>query len=174
LFQKYTPFLRLHVKSRNVEVRNDFGGPTGNHPIVFAEELLLLRVSSVPADKPKRLPEEFYDVERWDGTCATIAKRDAVTYLPGVPQAAPVEFKELDTTMRAAILRDKKLETLQNARSADCKQSTESEDCAKATKALSDSIVTAIRQGLRLPMPRQRPSGAGPRRAAARSSTEAR
>ena len=171
LFQKHTPFVRLHVKTRNVEPGNGFGGPTGNHPLVFGEELLLLRLSKLPASQPKRHSEEIYDALRWDGTCVTLPKRDAVTYLPAVPQAAPVEFNELDTTVRAALLRDRKLETLQTARSADCKQNIAAEDCAKSTKALSAHIVEAIRLGLRLPMPRQRPSGAGSRHVTASSAT---
>ena len=156
LFQKHTPFVRLHAKSRDVESKNK--GPTGEQPIAFAEEVLLLRVTSLPAEKPKKAPEEQYDVLRWDGTCATVSKRDFVAYLPGVPQAALVDFTTLDTTMRTALLRDAKLEKLNATRTTACQAGSNSDDCVKASKALSEAIVAAIRQGLRLPMPRQRPS----------------
>ena len=158
LFQKHTPFVRLHAKSRAIELKNGFQGPVGAQPIAFAEEVLLLRVTSAEPEKPKKAPEEVYDVLRWDGTCATVSKRDFVTYLPGMPQAAQIEFMGLDTTIRAALLRDAKLEKLSSSRTSACGQNTNSDDCAQASKALSEAIVASIRQGLRLPMPRQRPS----------------
>ncbi len=163
LFQRHTPFVRLHANSRNIELRNSRGGPTGTQPIAFAEELLLLFVTTTPAEKPKKPDEEIYDVLRWDGTCATIPKSDVVTYLPGVPQAALVDFNELDTTMRAALLRDKKVGKLHEAREATCHAGSSSESCVKATKTLSETIVAAIRLGLRVPMPRKRPGGASAR-----------
>ena len=95
---------------------------------------------------------------RWDGTCATVSKSDFVTYLPGMPQAALVDFTNLDTTMRAALLRDAKLEKLSSARTTACQGDSKSDGCVQASKALSEAVVAAIRQGLRLPMPRQRPS----------------
>lgn len=165
LFQKHTPFLRLHAKSRNIELRNGHTGPTGAQPIAFAEELLLLRVTTLEADKPQKPAEEIYDVLRWDGTCQTLSKREVVTYLPGLPQAAAVEFNELDTTMRAALLRDAKLEKLHASRDATCQPGAASDSCVQVTKALSEAIVAAIRQGLRLPMPRQRPGAAAADRA---------
>lgn len=164
LFQKHTPFVRLHTKSRTIELKNDRGGPT-SVPIVFAEELLLLRVNTLLPDKPKKPPEEIYAVLRWDGTCATLPKRDVVTYLPGLPQAAPVEFNDLDSTMRTALLRDAKLDKLHASRDSACQAGATSESCIQASKALSEAIVAAVRQGLRLPMPRQRPTGASANRA---------
>ena len=32
LFQKQTPFVRLHAKSRTIELKNGFKGPTGDQP----------------------------------------------------------------------------------------------------------------------------------------------
>ncbi len=157
LFQKHTPFGRLHAKSRSIELKNGFHGPTGAQPVAFGEEVLLLRVTSVPADSPKKPAEEIEDVLRWDGTCATVAKHDLVAYLPGMPQAAPVEFANLDTTMRAALVRDAKLNKLSQARSLACHDEGASDACTQADKSLSDAIVAAVRQGLRLPMPRHRP-----------------
>ncbi len=164
LFQKHTPFLRLHAKSRTVELKNERGGPT-SVPVMFAEEFLLMRVNTLTPDKPKKPPEEVYDVLRWDGTCATIPKRDVVTYLPGVPQAPPVEFNELDTTMRTALLRDAKLEKLHASRDSACQSGATSDSCVQASRTLSEAIVAAVRQGLRLPMPRLRPKGVAVSRA---------
>ena len=158
LFQKHTPFVRLHVKSRSVELGNSFKGPTGSNAVAFAEELVLLRVISESAENAKKPPLERYDLLRWDGTCLTLPKTDVVTYLPGMPQAAPVEFNEFDSTMRVALLRDKKIGKLHDDRERVCQQGQASEGCTKASKALSEGIVGAIRQGLRLPMPRERPS----------------
>ena len=159
LFQKHTPFERHYVKNRNCQMKTAFGGPTGDHPIAYAEELLLLRVKSGPAAQGKKPPVPELDLLRWDGTCVTLSKRDVVTYLPGVAKAAPLEFDELDTTMRAAVVRDKKLEALRAARETECKQDPKGSACEKARQSLSDQLVTAIRQGLRLPMPRERPGG---------------
>jgi len=164
LFQKYTPFVRLHTNSRTVELKNDRGGPT-SVPVIFAEELLLLRVTTLTPDKPKKPPEEIYDVLRWDGTCATLPKRDVVTYLPGLPQATPVEFNDLDTTMRTALLRDAKLRKLHASRDSACQSAANSDSCVQSNKALSEGIVAAVRLGLRLPMPRQRPTGSSANRA---------
>jgi hypothetical protein len=166
LYQKNTPFVRLHAKSRTIEVKNDRGGPT-SVPIMFAEELLLMRVNTLAPDKPQKPPEEIYDVLRWDGTCATVPKRDVVTYLPGLPQATPVEFNDLDTTMRTALLRDAKLDKLHAARESACQSGATSDSCVQAGKTLSEAIVAAVRLGLRLPMPRQRPTGAATSHAAA-------
>jgi hypothetical protein len=159
LFQKHTPFERYYVKNRNSQMKTAFGGPTGDHPIAFAEELLLLRVKPAASEPGKKAPAEDLDFLRWDGTCITLPKRDAVPYLPGVPKAAPLEFDDLDTTMRADVRRDKKVETLYAAREAACKQDPKGSECEKSKKALSDQLVAAIRQGLRLPMPRERPGG---------------
>jgi hypothetical protein len=169
LFQKHTPFVRLHAKSRTIELKNDRGGPT-SVPVLFAEELLLVRVTPFTPDKPKKPPEEIYDVLRWDGTCATVPKRDVVTYLPGLPQATPVEFNDLDSTMRAALLRDTKLDKLRASRESACQAGANSDGCVQSSHALSEAIVGAVRQGLRVPMPRQRPTGAAASRAASSSA----
>jgi hypothetical protein len=161
LFQKHTPYVRLHAKSRSIELKNGFNGPTGTQPVAFAEEVLLMRVATVEPAKPKATAEEVYDVLRWDGTCVTAPKRDLVTYLPGTPQAALVDITTLDTTTRTALLRDAKLAKLDSSRTAACRADAKSDGCAQAARALSDAIVAAIRQGLRLPMPRQRPSESG-------------
>jgi hypothetical protein len=161
LFQKHTPFGRYYVKNRNCQMKTAFGGPTGDQPIAFAEELLLLRVKAGAPAQGKKPAAEDLDFLRWDGTCITLPKSDAVTYLPGVPKAAPLEFDDLDTTMRAAVVRDKKLDALHAARESACRQDAKGADCEKARKSLSDQLVTAIRQGgLRWPSPRERPGGA--------------
>lgn len=157
LFQKHTPFERHFVKNRNCQLKTSFGGPTGEQPIAFAEELLLLRVKPAASAQGKKVPAEDLDFLRWDGTCVTLPKRDVVTYLPGVAKASPLEFDDLDTTMRAAVVRDKKLDALHAARETACKQEPKGSVCEKARKSLSDQLVTAIRSGLRLPMPRERP-----------------
>jgi len=162
LFEKHTPFVRLHAKSKTIELRNGLKGPVGAQPIAFAEEVLLLRVVSAPSASPKKPGEAIYDVLRWDGTCASVPKRDLAAYLPGVPQAAPVEFAKLETTMRAALTRDAKLNKLGAARADACRSSESSEACTQADKALSDAVVVAIRQGLKLPMPQHRPGANAP------------
>ena len=161
LFQKHTPFLRFHVKSHSIESTSGFKGKAGSQPISFAEEVLLLRTRNMGADSPKRPADEVYDVLRWDGTCAAVPKRELVRYLPGMPQAALVEFARLDTTMRAALARDAKVNKLQQTRARACQDKESSEGCSLAEKALSEAIVATIRQGLKLPMPRQRPGASG-------------
>jgi len=145
LFQKHTPFERHFVKNRNCQMKTAFGGPTGEQPITFAEELLLLRVKPGALAQGKKAPAEDLDFLRWDGTCVTLPKRDVATYLPGVAKAAPLEFDDLDTTMRAAVVRDKKLDALHAARETACKQDPKGSVCEKARKSLSDQMVTAIR-----------------------------
>jgi len=167
LFEKHTPFVRLHAKSKTIELKNSLRGPVGAEPIAFAEEVLLLRVVSAPPSSPKKPAEEIYDVLRWDGTCASVPKRDLAPYLTGVPQAARVEFAKLETNMRAALTRDVKLSKLSSARTDACRSSESSEACTQADKALSDAVVIAIRQGLKLPMPQHRPSADMPSSAAA-------
>ncbi len=159
LFQKHTPFVRQYVKSHNCELKSAFNGPTGQQPIAFGEELLLLRVRRDAPAHAKQPAAENYDLLRWDGTCVTLPKHDMVPYLPGVPKAPPVEFDDFDTTMRAAVVRDKKLEVLHAARENACKQAAKGSACESAKKSLSDQLVISIRQGLRLPMPRERPGG---------------
>jgi hypothetical protein len=162
LFQKHTPFERHFVKNRNCQLKTAFGGPAGEQPLAFAEELLLLRVKLGASAQGKKAPAEDLDFLRWDGTCVTLPKRDVATYLPGVAKAAPVEFDALDTTMRAAVVRDKKLDALYEAREKACKQEPKGSVCENARRTLSDQLVTAIRSGLRLPMPRERPGGIAP------------
>ena len=161
LFQRHTPFLRFHVKARSIESINGFKGPTSSEPVSFAEEVLLLRAPSTAAASPKRPADEIYDVLRWNGTCAAVPKRELVRYLPGMPQAALVEFAKLDTTMRAALVRDAKVNKLHQTRITACQDKESSERCSLAEKALSEAIVAAVRLGLKLPMPRQRPGAGG-------------
>jgi hypothetical protein len=156
LFQKHTPFVREYVKCKSCEVQ----APTRGHDkpaLSFAEELLLLRVITELPDKPKQPAKESYELLRWDGTCVKLAKRDVVSYLPGNPEAAPIEFDDFDTTMRSALLRDKRIEASHAAREAYCTE-PKGADCARSRKALSDQVIKSIRLGLRLPMPRDRPS----------------
>ncbi len=157
LFQKHTPFVREYVKCKTCEAVSSIGGPVGSRTLGFGEELLLLRVITEMPDKPKQPIKESYDLLRWDGTCVTLSKRDAVSYLPAAPSATKVNFDDFDTTMRAALLRDKKIETAHNARETACKKDKAGAECAQLDRALADLVVKAIRQGLRLPMPRQRP-----------------
>jgi hypothetical protein len=156
LFQKHTPFVREYVKCKSCETQASVRGHD-NTPLVFAEELLLLRVITEAPEKAKQAPKETHELMRWDGTCVTLAKRDVVPYLPGNPEAAPIVFDDFDTTMRTALLRDKKIEATQAACEAYCKD-PKSADCKRSRKALSDQVIKAIRLGQRLPMPRDRPS----------------
>jgi hypothetical protein len=156
LFQKHTPFVREYTKCKACEAVDLAGKPTGS-ALGFAEELLLLRVVTEMPDKPKQPLKETHELLRWDGTCVALPKRDVVAYLPGNPDATAVEFDDFDTTMRGALLRDKKVEAAHTARDTACKERNSAE-CARSSKMLSDQIIKAIRMGLRLPMPRERPA----------------
>ena len=157
LFQKHTPFQRHYIKSHNPESKGVSSTKGAQPPLVFAEELLLLRVTKTDAGKHKQPSAEERLLLRWDGTCVSLSNRDVVTYLTGAPKAAPLDYDALDTTMHAAVLRDKKLQGLHDAREAACKQDKRARACDQASQALSEQLVTSIRQGLRLPMPRERP-----------------
>jgi hypothetical protein len=158
LFQKHTPFVREYVRCKGCEAVSSIGGPVGSRTLGFAEETLLLRVITEMPDQPKQPIRESYDLLRWDGTCVTLSKGDAVSYLPGAAGAAAVRFDDFDTTMRSALLRDRKIEASHSAREKACKSKATSPECGQLDRALADLIVKSIRQGLRLPMPRQRPA----------------
>ena len=163
LFQKQSPWQRRWVSVKaGLPARNSEGGPAGA-PLVHAEELLVVAVdepSSVADSEPKRSGSKRKDPEllalRWDGTCVSLRGSEAVTFLPGAPKHAPVDWSKLDPFVQRSLLREAEVERAFAVREQAC-SAKDSAECEKAERALSNAIVAQIRRGAKLSMPEQRP-----------------
>lgn len=165
MFEKHTPWQRLYVKVATVEAVNAYGDRTITAPLVFGEEVLVLRgVSQSKSDK-LQVSSSDIDVLRWDGTCATVHREQFSTApIANMTQAA-IRWRHIEDPIQQALLSSKYVARAhENHRSA-CKgarSGAEDPKCQKATEKLSEAIGVAVRGGLAVPTPVNLPVWATP------------
>lgn len=154
LFAKGSPFTRAYVRMREVRALNLRGGPSGDTPLTFAEEVLLLAQHGTSGDFQVS-GDGGYDVLRWDGTCATLSSDEIVTRVPAPPRHAPFPWKYLDDGVQAALLQNPAVRSALDAERKRCHGSSDSERsaaCRDAVEQLNDRVFVAIRSGIALPV----------------------
>jgi hypothetical protein len=161
MFEKESPWTRGYLNVKEVAAVNTIGGPAGSTKLVFGEELIVLgkrgggggggfQVSGMGG----------FDVLRWDGTCATLAEHELVTYVPGVPRTAPIVWKYLDDNVQQALLENAGIRDARDKHRKQCQGAslgTPSSACQRATQLLNDKIAVAVRTGLKVPTPTRLP-----------------
>jgi hypothetical protein len=155
LLEKHSRWSRGYIRMKEVDSVNTLGGPSSDTKLVFAEEVVILRHRSGNSGGMAVSGAGGYEVLRWDGTCATLAEEELVTWMPGLPQNAPISFKHLDPSIQEALLADKQIRAARQEQKKECRGASVGAlgpDCERATKKLNDSIVTAVRSGIELPI----------------------
>jgi hypothetical protein len=154
LFEKRARWTRGYIRMKEVDAVNTLGGPAGENKLVFAEEVIILSYRSGASGGMAVSGAGSYDVLRWDGTCATLADHELVTWVPATPQNAPITWKYLDESIQQALLQNSRVRAARDEHRRECRGAsvgTLSESCERAVKKLNESIVTTVRAGLTLP-----------------------
>lgn len=162
LFEKHAPWEHMYVRAEELDPVNSYGGPRSDSQLEFGEEVVLLKPVESSAKKGGMSVSGASDVDilRLDGTCATIREEMLVRYVPGTVKSAPVVWKYLDDGTQRALLADRRVERAQKAERQDCRGMSvnqRNETCARATQALNDAILLALRKGISLPAPTKIP-----------------
>jgi hypothetical protein len=162
MFEKTAPWKHAFVKVKEVAPVNSLGGPTAHVQLEFLEEVLLLRDREVKQRQTIVDVPNSYDVLRFDGTCATLAEDEFMTKKPYVrPRYAPIVWQQIDAGMRQALTHSSKVDQAAEAQTVACRGSFLAgggESCKGATQQLARAIVTALGEGLQLPLPSNLPS----------------
>jgi hypothetical protein len=150
------------VRAEELDPVNSYGGPRSDSQLEFGEEVVLLKPVEGSAKKGGMSVSGASDVDilRLDGTCATIREEMLVRYVPGAVKSAPVVWKYLDDGTQRALLGDRRVERAQRTERQDCRGMSvnqRNETCARATEALNDAILLALRKGISLPEPTKIP-----------------
>jgi hypothetical protein len=161
LFDKSSPFSRGYVRSREVRAVNTLGGPSSDQSLRFEEEVLILTYSGGGADGELQVSGMGgYAVLRWDGTCASLGEEELGRRAPRSPRHAPLAWKYIDSNIQTALLEDAGVEAARRQHRKHChgvSLGRLSAECARSEAELSESIVAAVRAGMRLPLPDRMP-----------------
>lgn len=158
MFEKTTPWQRLYLKAESIEAVNAYGSRDTPAPIVFGEEVLVLRTAQGAMTSSADI-----DVLRWDGTCATVSREMFVERQMREVYNAPIDWKQLDGYIRQALLKSKYVKLTYEAQKVACQDSRfgpPSPGCEKANRRLNDAITVAVRGGTKLPVPEKLPAWA--------------
>jgi hypothetical protein len=173
MFEKHSPWQRLYLKAVTLESVNAYGDRSTASPMVFGEEVLVLRGVSQPRAGNLQVSSSDIDVLRWDGTCATVARElFSTTRMPNVVQAA-ISWRFLEDPFQQALLSSKYVAMTYERYRATCKGSSATgtnSQCQRATEKLNEAISVAVRGGLALPTPAKLPTWAMPDQANALST----
>jgi len=168
MFERHTPWQRLYLKAESIEAVNSYGVRSTPEPILFGEEVIVLRdVGSNGAGAAVASSMDI-DVLRWDGTCATVSKEMFVPHQMREVRNAPISWRSLDGYTRGALLKSKYVRMSYEAHKARCKEERSLErhepepECERIEGMLNDSITVAVRGGINLPVPQKLPLWATP------------
>jgi hypothetical protein len=157
MMQKGQPWTRGYIRVENVDTVNTLGGPAGESKLVFGEEVVILRGKTEEGSGAGMQVSGMggFIVLRWDGTCATLAEHELVTWVPGLPRHAPLVWKYLGDGVQEALLLSQRVRLARKQHRAQCKGARfgRSTECLRATEKLNDAIVVAVRTGTKVPFP---------------------
>lgn len=158
MFEKDAGWARGYIRVEQVEPVNTFGGPASDTKLTFGEEVVILQKSGGAGEV--QVSGGGFVVLRWDGTCATLADHELVTWVPGVPRHAPFVWNYIDDNIQQALLSNQRIERARRTQRKSCpggRLSKKSPACEKATSHLNETVVLAVRTGIALPTPENLP-----------------
>lgn len=165
MFGKHTPWQRLYLNAETLEAVNAHGVRASTAPMVYGEEVIVLRGIALPKAGKLQISSADIDVLRWDGTCATVSRElFATTRMPYVVEAT-IRWRYLEDAFQEALLSSKHVKIAYQKHRSHCKGSRESAmdaPCQRATEKLTQAIGVAVRGGLALPTPTKLPTWATP------------
>jgi hypothetical protein len=162
MFRRSAPWQHAYVRVKDVRPINALGGPAGDARMEFSEEVLLLAYHRHTPTGGMEISGalDSYVVLRFDGTCATLAEDEFMSYRPGRSRYAPVIWRQLDRGIRRALSESKRVEKARVAQSECCRGSFlagGSPACQRATQKLAKAILRALDRGAELPTPKNIP-----------------
>lgn len=156
LFGNSSKFAHAYL-TRKTEAWNASGGASAGGYLEFDEEVLLLaerkadtggmQVSGAGAG---------YDALRWDGSCVTLSGEEITQNKPPSVKTPRIEWRFLDDNVQEALRKEEKINAAYLERRKECKGASTgdvSAKCVKVDAALSDAIVTFVRNGGSIPVP---------------------
>jgi hypothetical protein len=159
MFEKHTPWQRLYLKAVTLEAVNAYGDRSTTAPMVFGEEVIVLRGVSPMHSGKLQVSSSDIDVLRWDGTCTTVARElFSATPMPNMVQ--PIEWRYLEDSFQEALLKSKYVAITHERQHSACNGSADATKCRKATERLNEAIGVAVRGGIVLPTPEKLPKWA--------------
>jgi len=155
MFEKRSPWQRLYLKAEYAEAVNAHDKHFTAEPIVFGEEVIVLRDGSQSGRSGMQVGSSDIDVLRWDRTCATVARELFVTTMMPEVKSPPISWRRLGGNMHGALLASKYVKMSHEREKEVCKgerASDPSPACEKARRMLNDAITVAVRGGISLPV----------------------
>ncbi len=160
LFAKGTPWQRMYL-ARDTEAWDASGGAAGSTStkLAYDEEVLVLAFRP-PANTGGMVvsgANGAYDVLRWDGVCASLNGDEVRKWLPPEPGYAAIPWRRLDDETQQKLLVDGRISLKEGEMKKACKGLSRSQTtpaCDKAQKALSKAVVSYVRAGGDVPVPK--------------------
>jgi hypothetical protein len=162
MFHRGAPWQHAFVKVKDVRAINALGGPVNDARLEFSEEVLLLQHHPYAHTDGMQISGglDRYIVLRFDGTCATLAEDEFMSFRPGRSRYAPLIWRELDRGMRRTLSESKHVEKARRAQNEDCGGlylAGGSRACREATQKLAKAIIVELNRGVDLPTPQRIP-----------------
>jgi len=161
MMRKDQPWTRRYVRVEEAHAVNPITGRLGQSKLLFGEEVIVLRYRAGASHGEMQVSGmEGYDLLRWDGTCASLAEGELVSWMPPKQvRYALFDWRRLAPAYRRALREDARVAALEEEQEKICKGATlgRGPQCEKATFALNAAIAKAVRRGIELPEPKRRP-----------------
>ncbi len=161
MFGKDQPWKHAFVKVREVFPVNDFAGPVTHVPLLFSEEVVLLRHRPyVPRPGYDMDNPDNFDVLRISGTCATLAEDQIRDRWAGPSIYAPLVWSWIEPGFRQALAGCEKVDSARKRQEEICSGryiGGGSPACQQASVGLVQAIMAEVDRGLVLPRPRSIP-----------------
>ena len=157
LFRHDAPWQHVYVQIPEVMPVNAYGGPVTHAPLMFSEEVILLRhrpfhpIRGYDVDSPDK-----YDVLRLSGSCAELAEDELRRTWRGPSEYAPIVWAWLEPGLRQALSRRSSIEAARREQQTSCGgryMGGGNRTCQQATSLLSHAIMREVDDGLDLPAP---------------------
>jgi hypothetical protein len=141
--------------------QNSFEGPVTHAPLLFSEEVVLLKHRPfVPIEGYSVQSPDRYDVLRLSGSCATLAEDEIRYRWAGPSRYAPVVWNWLDAGLQRALIGNEQVGQASEAQQQACGgryMGGGDSTCQKATDTLVQAIMREVDAGAPLPAPTRVP-----------------
>lgn len=156
-FKKGSPFTRAYLRGATDAWNASGGGSSSENKFVFDEEVIVLLERSNTTGIQVSGAGASYDVMRWDGSCASLSAEEITFSVAPKPKNPTLKWKTFSEETQNAMLGDANIAKLNKERRNECKGvdvGTVSLACVKLVDKLSEAIVTYIRNGGEVPVPK--------------------
>jgi len=161
MFREGTPWRHAWVKIPEVMPQNPYQGPVTHAPLLFSEEVVLLRFHPfVPIEGYSGMGPDRYDVLRLSGSCASLAVDEIRYRWRGPSRYAPLVWNWLDPELQRALARSDEVGKAKDGQHRACAGrylGGGDSGCQEATDGLALAIMKQVDAGIDLPTPKKLP-----------------